>query len=121
MEGKRKVIVLDNWLDPTCKEPRTKRGKFAAQFVGLEGGDCDSLSTEFLGWFCFTVQVPAIECIEGVFVCIGTYTDMDIYGYVQVQVHVHSTQWIGTDTRRHYGAYGDFVDEVDGGLELSWF
>lgn len=57
----------------------------------------------------------------GVFVCIGTCTGMGIYGYVQVHVHVHSTEWIDTDTRRHYGAYGGFVDEVDGGLELSWF
>lgn len=32
------MFVLANWLGPTCKEPRTKKGKFAAQFVGLEGG-----------------------------------------------------------------------------------
>lgn len=89
----------------------------------LRGG-CDSLNSilqVWSSWFCFTVQVPAIECIVCVFECIGTCTAMDIYGYVQVQVHAHSTEWISTDTRSHYGAYGDFVDEVDGGLELSWF
>lgn len=71
-----------------------KERKFAAQFVGLEAGVviCWLLLAFFLrvtGWVgCFTVQVPAIECKQGVFVCIGTCTG---------GLRVCTVQWISTD------------------------